>query len=397
MIFRSGPRSPVAAALLSVAVACADAPSPPVATARPGAPLEGLDDRARGRFLLGRALFERLATPEEGLGPLFNAERCSACHDEPTSGGSGHRIPVLKATRFEDGRCDPLEAEGGDNVQRLATPLLRAAGFAEEAVPRRANATERVIAPPLFGLGLLEAVSEDALLTWADPDDTDRDGVSGRLARRPDGAAARFGRKGDAVSVADFVDQALRFELGFTTEGHTREVGPGGRPLPPGVDPMPDPEMDGPTAALLTDYVRYLAPPAPEEPATPAVADSLAAGRQIFEAIGCAACHRPSLETGEVDDPALGARRIEPWTDLLLHDLGSGDGHVCTPAATPGEYRTAPLWGLRHRGRLLHDGRATSVVQAVLAHGGEATGAVGRFHALSAADRARLLRFLASL
>ena len=106
----------------------------------PGEPLAGLSQEELGRFLLGRALFERLTTPDEGLGPLFNEERCSACHGEPASGGSGPAL-VLKATRYEDGQCDLLVDEGGDNIQQRATPLLQARGTAREKVPARATAT----------------------------------------------------------------------------------------------------------------------------------------------------------------------------------------------------------------------------------------------------------------
>ena len=233
------------AALGGGLTSCGDAgppdPPPPL-----GDPVAGLDSGQRGRFLLGRALFERLATADEGLGPLYNAERCSDCHDQPVVGGGGTRVRVVKATRFADGRCDLLVAAGGDNIQRRATDLLVAHGMGPEEVPAAATATSRVTAPPLFGLGLLEAVPDDVLLEWADPDDRDGDGISGRLPRLADGRTARFGRKGDASTVRDFVMTALRFELGFTVPGHTAEEPVNGVPIPPGADPMPDPEIDAP-------------------------------------------------------------------------------------------------------------------------------------------------------
>jgi len=367
-------------------------PPPP-----PGESVAGLSTGERGRFLLGRALFERLATADEGLGPLYNAERCSDCHDQPVVGGGGTRIRVLKATRFEDNRCDLLLAEGGDNIQRRATDLLIAHGMGPEEVPAAATATAQVTAPPLLGLGLLEAVPDEVLLEWADPDDADGDGISGRLPRVADGRTARFGRKGDASTVRDFVDTALRFELGFTTPAHRAEEAVNGVPVPPAADPMPDPEIDAPTLAQLTDYVRFLAPPAPEQDLSAAARDTVAQGTALFGQIGCTACHREELRTGPTATPALADRTIRPYSDMLVHDLGDALADVCGFDASPAELRTAPLWGLRHRDRLLHDGRAADVPSAISAHGGEATAARDAFMALPQEAQRAIVRFLLSL
>ena len=370
--------------------------------AAPGEPLPELAPGERGRFFVGRALFERLATADEGLGPLYNAKRCSDCHDQPVVGGGGTRFPVLKATRFADGRCDLLEAHGGDNIQRRATELARAHGIAPEDVPEDATATSSVVAPPLLGLGLLEAVPDSVLDGWADPDDADADGISGRAPRTPPGPdggrPARFGRKGDAATIKGFVDAALRFELGFTTPDHPAEEPRNGIPVPPEADPVPDPEIDQATLDLLSDYVRLLAPPAPEVASTPQLADTLAQGAALFRQIGCASCHRPEVRTGPTAPyAALANRTVRPYSDLLLHDMGPSLADVCGRSATPQELRTAPLWGLRHRTRLLHDGRAQDAAQALAAHGGEATSAREAFAALSPEARSALLRFLGSL
>ena len=363
----------------------------------PGESVAGLSTGERGRFLLGRALFERRATADEGLGPLYNAERCSDCHDQPVVGGGGTRIRVLKATRFVDGRCDLLEAEGGDNIQRRATDLLVAHGMGPEEVPAAATATARVTAPPLLGLGLLEAVPDDVLEEWADPDDGDGDGISGRLPRLTDGRTARFGRKGDASTVRDFVVTALRFELGFTTPGHPTEEAANGVPVPAAADPMPDPEIDAPTLGQLTDYVRFLAPPPRERELSAAAADTIARGSALFRQIGCTSCHRETLRTGPSQTPALAERTISPYSDMLLHDMGAELADVCGADADPGELRTAPLWGLRHRDRLLHDGSATDIPAAVSAHGGEAAAARNAFLALPSEARQAVVRFLLSL
>ena len=178
------------------------------------------------------------------------------------------------------------------------------------------------------------------------------------------------------------MDAALRFELGFTTPGHPSEESRNGVPVPADADPMPDPEIDQATLGLLADYVRLLAPPAPEAPGAGQPADTIARGEALFRQIGCNSCHRPELRTGAAVAPAALARRaIFPYSDMLLHDMGPALADVCGSDAAPGELRTAPLWGLRHRTRLLHDGRASNVAEAVAAHAGEGTSARDAFAA----------------
>ncbi len=393
-------------ALAATLLAGCDNPSSAPAPAL-GDPVAGLDAGAQGRFLLGRALFERLATPDEGLGPLFNAERCSDCHDQPVTGGGGIRIRVVRATRFAEGRCDLLEAEGGDNIQQRATDLLAAHDLGPERIPPSATATARVTAPPLFGLGLIDAIPDAVLLEAADPDDRDGDGISGRLPRLPDGRSARFGRKGDAHGLQDFVISALRFELGFTTPSQPDEIAVNGHPVPPAADPARDPEIDAVALGQLTDYMRFLAPPAPADLPSATARDSVARGEAIFRQIGCISCHRQEMRTAadpaspesgtRFVPPALADRSLRLWSDLLLHDMGAGLANTCGPDASPTELRTAPLWGLRHRSLFLHDGRASDLASAIRAHGGEAALARDAFLALPAEARAAVVRFLRSL
>ncbi len=334
---------------------------------------------------------------DEGLGPLYNAQRCSSCHDQPVTGGGGTRVLVLKATRFADGTCDRLESEGGDNIQRRTTDLMAALGWGPEEIPGSATDTVRVTAPPLLGLGLVEAVPDSVLEEIADPGDLDGDGISGRLPRLANGGSARFGRKGDASTLEDFVDTALRFELGFTTPGHLAEETRNGVPLPPEVDPAADPEIDGEALGILVAYIRFLAPPDPEVASSPAARDTVSRGAALFGQIGCTSCHRETVRTGRDAHPVLANRTIRPYSDFLLHDLGAGLADVCGVDAAPGELRTAPLWGIRYRDRLLHDGRAETVTAAISAHGGEAVAARDAFAALPAEARTALVRFLKSL
>lgn len=381
-------------ALTLLAVACEPAPEP--VGAEPGEPLPGLTEDEQGRFLFGKSVFERLVVPEEGLGPLYNAERCSECHEIPVTGGVGYRVPVVKATRYEAGTCNLLEAEGGDNIQQRATAALGVHGITTERVPESANGQIAVMAPPLFGSGLVEAIPEAAILGLEDPDDADGDGISGRAGRSPDGRVGRFGRKAEMPTAAEFIDTALRFELGLSTPANPREELPNGSPLPEDSDPIPEPEIDDRGVALLTDYVHFLAPPSPES-ASGAVRDSIEEGRRVFEEVGCATCHTPFFETAEHPVAALRRKRVDLYSDLLLHDMGPELADVCGPDAGPAEYVTTKLWGLRYRRLYLHDGRAASLEEAIDAHGGESTASRDAWRNLDPARRLLLNRFLRSL
>ncbi|MCZ6915732.1 MAG: hypothetical protein O7I93_03050 [Gemmatimonadetes bacterium] len=361
----------------------------------PGEPLRDLTEVELGRFLLGKAVFERLTTAEEGLGPLYNEKRCSSCHDHPASGGSSTKL-VTKATRFEGGVCDLLVNQGGDNIQQVATPLLVAHGILREVIPASATDSARVIGPPLFGSGLVETIADETILALEDPDDADGNGISGRVGRTADGRVGRFSRKSDVATVFDFIETALRFELGLTTPMNPMEETVNGVALPPDVDPMSDPEIDERGMGILTDFVRFLAPPA-REYLFPAAADSVADGERLFEEVRCASCHVPSLSSGPNEVAALAGQTVHLYSDLLIHDMGPALGDVCGPNAEPSEYQTARLWGLRHRERFLHDGRATNVRDAILTHDGEGAGARDAFAALTPDEQQLLLRFLASL
>lgn len=383
---------------LSIAVLAAAACQPPPApiAGEPAEPLSGLSAAQRARFEGGRALFDREFTPDEGLGPLFNQARCSSCHDVPVLGGGGTE-PVRKATRFENGRCDLLRPQGGDNLQRRSTPALTSVGILREEVPPEATHVVDLAATSLFGLGLVEAIADETLLAMADPDDADGDGISGRVGRATDGRVARFGHKANSRSLRDFIAEALLEEMGLTTSQHPVDLEPNGEALPADVDPASDPELDDETLALLVDYVRYLVPPAPRAPESRADAALVARGVELFDDIGCAGCHVPVLTTAPSDDPVFDRRPVAFYSDFLLHDLGPERPGVCAPGVSPTEVRTARLAGLRHRPALLHDGSASSIRRVIERHGGEAAASRALFLQISEQDRAALLRFLDTL
>ncbi len=362
-----------------------------------GSPLVGLEASDLARFQAGKALFQHGFTFPEGLGPLFNEDRCSSCHDLPTIGGTGVET-VQKATRYvPPGPCDQLRGAGGDVFQDRASPALQALGVEREPIPPEATGRTRLDPPALFGLGLMEAIPDQAILARVDSGDADGDGISGRAGRTRDGRLGRFGQKADQATLKDFVETALLAEMGLTTAGRPAEEGVAGAALPQGVDPAPEPELGDDQAELLVTFVRFLAPPPPSRSPSFAERDSVRRGRRIFHQLGCAGCHVPEMRTGPSDVPSLHRKVIPLYSDLLLHDLGPDLADVCGPAASPSEFRTARLLGLRLRLRFLHDGRAQLLQDAILLHGGEARAARDKFQGLSYAAKQYLFEFLNSL
>jgi CxxC motif-containing protein (DUF1111 family) len=371
--------------LLSVPTGCAPLPEP-------GDPLNGLTREQLRRFEAGRLVFEREFTPETGLGPLFNQVSCVGCHDDPVTGGAG-AVDEVHATRLRpDGTCDPLLDQGGPVYQQEVTDALRdALGIDAEPIPDDADRALRTT-PDLLGFGLLDAVPVAALEALADPDDADGDGISGRVGRFFDGRVARFGRKALLPSLAEFNEGAFQIEQGVTTPNVPDEGTAGGTPLPEGVDPLPEPEITAEDVAAVDAFVRFLAPPGRERPGGHA-----RRGKRIFSRIRCTDCHVPSLRTGDHPVAALAHREVRAYTDLLLHDMGEGLADICLGEAGASEFRTEPLMGLRFAPRFLHDGRAETIEEAVLLHGGEAAASRRAFEALPPKDRHALLEFLRTL
>ena len=184
------------------------------ATGEPGAPLPGLGPVERERFRAGAEVFNRVFRPAEGLGPAFNENQCSACHTSPAVGGVGGER-VLKATRFDRATgCNQLTETGGENIRRQLTPQARALGLKAESPPPAAT-TGRFTAPELYGLGLVDAVSDAALLELQERERAHHDGVAGRLGRTADGRVGRFGRKADVATLAEFAATARAWLEGW--------------------------------------------------------------------------------------------------------------------------------------------------------------------------------------
>jgi len=379
--------------VLLLSAACARTP-------KLGEPLRGLTPEQRDQFNRGRTEFEHAFTPETGLGPLFNADACAECHESPVSGGPGDEVEIHVSALLMDGTCDPLVHRGGPVIQQAVTPALQAAlGIDREPEPPETTGRGLRTTPDVFGLGLLDAVPDSIILARADPEDHNRDGISGRPNRFFDGRLGRFGRKALVPTLREFNDGAFVVEQGITSPAVPTEETIGGQPIPAGVDPVPEPEISQEATDLTDAFVRFLAPPAPQR-----LTKAGKRGRKIFSEIRCTACHLPKLKTGDHPVKSLRTKEVAAYTDLLLHDMGPELADICFGLATPSEFRTEPLMGLRlseeieeGEPRFLHDGRARTIEEAIRLHGGEGSASRDRFSALSEADRKALLEFLRSL
>jgi CxxC motif-containing protein (DUF1111 family) len=370
--------------------------------ARLGDPLPGLSPRQLARFEAGQLVFERVFASEDGLGPIFNSDSCGQCHEDPVLGGVGDEVEV-HATKFSPpNTCDQLIKEGGPVFQLKATDALKIfmkdPDF-QEKIPADADVAHRST-PPLFGFGLVDLITDKAILAREDPYDADGDGISGRANRTNDGRVGRFGRKAFVATLFEFNAGAFPNEMGITTPLSPTEEILSGTPFPPypqEIDPAPDPEIQISGIQAVTDFVGFLAPPprvfVKEKPEKKLVQR----GEKIFKRIHCASCHVPSMKGGPSKIRALNHQTVFLYSDLLLHDMGPDLADICLGLATPSEFRTEMLMGLRFQEQFLHDGSAKSVQEAIERHAGEASGPRHAFVSLSQEDKEALLEFLGTI
>jgi CxxC motif-containing protein (DUF1111 family) len=365
----------------------------------PGAPLPGIQPAELSEFRLGLDDFVEVETAEEGLGPAFNGASCAVCHSVPAIGGGGVMLEVRAGYQDPSGEIRGLN-DANDTLMHLFS--IPSHGC-QPQIPGDVTVIAHRAPIPLFGAGLVEAIADDTLLALEDPFDRDRDGVSGRAAVVVDVATGqrrvgRFGWKAQHATLLTFGADAYRNEMGITNDVFPQESAFGVPAAQMRIcDPLPDPE-DRPDPVTrrrgidnFESFMRFLAPVAP------ARVDAVTGeGERVFMAIGCASCHVPSLTTGPSANPLFDRRPVRLFSDLLLHDIGTGDG-IRQGAAEPSEIRTPALWGLRFRRPLLHDGRAVTIADAIDRHRNEAELAGRGFTQLSPEDRQSLLTFLGSL
>ena len=364
-----------------------------------GGPLPGITAAEFSEFRLGLEDFTEVETAEEGLGPAFNGTSCAVCHNLPAIGGGGVILEVRAGYRDDAGDHAGLNPDGDTLIHMLSTP----SHACQPQIPDDVNVIARRAPIPLFGAGLVEAIPDEALLALEDPSDRNRDGVSGRAAIVVDLASGqrrvgRFGWKAQHATLLAFGADAYRNEMGITNDLLPREFSFGISATQMRLcDPFPDPEdkRDPRTGRRGIDnfesFMKFLTPVSRAQ-----VNEVTRAGERLFAAVGCAGCHVPVLETGASGNPLFHRRRVELFSDLLLHDIGIGDG-IRQGAAEPAEIRTPALWGLRFRRPLLHDGSAATIGDAIVRHAGEASLARTGYERLSPEDRERLLVFLRSL
>jgi CxxC motif-containing protein (DUF1111 family) len=381
-----------------------------------------------------------------GLGPVFDNVSCEACHlgdgrGRPPENEGGEFTSMLfrASVSGRDANGGPLGIPGGFGGQLQThmnagyTPDITAMihyvetqGTFADGTPYQLHAPQYTIngaypglpatflfsprvAPVVFGLGLLEAVPELALIGRSDPRDLDRDGISGRVnlvydAVRHQRAVGRFGWKANTPNLIQQTAGAYNGDMGVTSDLFPSEpcAGRNSDPLTDaGCNTTHAPEVTAATVADVAFYTQTLAVPARRNLNDP----TARRGETVFYAVGCDGCHTPTLRTGFLRGiPEVSNQVIHPYTDLLIHDMGPGlaDGRPDFQASGS-EWRTAPLWGIglvftvNGHTRFLHDGRAYSLQEAVLWHGGEATRARDRFTHLAKPDRDALLAFLQSL
>jgi CxxC motif-containing protein (DUF1111 family) len=363
-------------------------------------PVEGLTHEQNAIFLKGDIAFnDGIFNKQTGLGPLFVATSCGTCH---AGDGKGHPFTML--TRF--GQSDTLNGnvflhQGGPQLQHRAI-----SGFQPEQIP--AGATFSKFMPPAnTGLGFLDAVPDAGILALSDPNDADGDGISGKpnwinprvYSRiRPNSISingkyiGRFGKKAATYDLLQQTAAAYNQDIGIVSFYEPIDTYTG-QPL--------GPEINNQTVLDVVFYLQTLKAPIQRNPGD---ADVIA-GKQVFLNSNCGKCHTPQLTTGVSPVAALSNKTFSPYTDMLLHDMGNGlnDGYT-EGIALPQEWRTPPLWGLglsknSQGGQyfLLHDGRARSIGEAILLHGGEAQNSRNLFQQLNAQLKQQILKFLESL
>jgi CxxC motif-containing protein (DUF1111 family) len=392
----------------------------------------------------------------DGLGPLYNARACQDCHlkdgrghvpakgeaavsmflrlsvpggpspegieewlatsPEPTYGGQLQDFAAPGQTAEGQMRIDWREVPvtlGDGTTVTLREPAYSVEGAGHGALHPDTLLSPRV-APQMIGLGLLEAIPAADILALADPQDADGDGISGRAQIVPSvefgvPMLGRFGLKAGAPTVREQSAGAFAGDMGLSTPLHPAPWGDctaaqaACRDAPHGQEAgvRDGLEVDGPSLDLVTFYSRNLGVPARRGVEDPTVLR----GKEVFHSLACAACHVPRHVTHRLDgQPEQSFQLIWPYTDLLLHDMGEGLADNRPEGRASGqEWKTPPLWGIgltqavSGHTQFLHDGRARSLTEAILWHGGEAQAARDGFAALPAPDRAALVTFLESL
>ncbi len=369
----------------------------------------GFDNQTNGfstqtEFDGDRDVFEERETIEEGLGPIFNAQACVECHQAPVTGAAS-QTGELRAGHMNGSTF--VDHPGGSLINDRAINVS-----IQELVLNGNEVRTFRVATNTLGDGFVEAINSNTLLAIANNQPSQSGGrIAGQLIQVPvleagnALRAGRFGWKNQHASLVSFSADAYLNEMGITSPLQPVENTSNGNSVA-AFDIFPEPEDDGDDIEIFARFMRATKAP-PRDTALASTFDAQT-GANLFNQIGCNICHVTSITTstpgtiingGEfVVPPELGNKIIHPFSDFLLHDVGTGDGIVQNGGqSTRNKVRTAPLWGLRARTRLMHDGLNVARLDAILRHGGEATFVINNFRNLSSIQRGRLITFLNSL
>ncbi|HEY2942041.1 MAG TPA: di-heme oxidoredictase family protein [Vicinamibacteria bacterium] len=396
--------------LLGVAVAAFVLPA-----AFSDAPAEapaGFDNLTNGfttqaEFDADRVTFEEREGIDEGLGPVFNAQSCAECHQNPVTGAIS-QVTELRAGHFDG--FNFVDHPGGSLINDRAID----ASIQERVLGGNEVRTFRTSLNTL-GDGFVEAVDSNTLVAIANGQPS---GMRGQFIEVPVGEAGgltrggRFGWKNQHASLLSFSADAYLNEMGITSVLQPTENTSNGNSTAAfdGATDPEDPAVPGsPNGEDVEAFTRFMrASKAPPRDAALAATADAQAGSNLFNQIGCNICHVRNITTAPAGTvinrgaltvpPALGNKVIHPFGDFLLHNVGTGDGIVQNGGqSTRNKVRTAPLWGVRSRGRLMHDGETLNRNESILRHAGEATGVINSYRNLSTNQKNQLITFLNSL
>jgi len=375
---------------------------------------------SQAAFDAARATFEERDEIADGLGPVYNAQSCAECHQSPVT-GAGSQVSELRAGH-QDVFGNFVEPQGGSLINDRATN----AGI-QERVPGSENIRTFRMSTNTLGSGFVEAINSNTLVAIANAQPGQSGAsIQGQVIQVPvleaNGAqrVGRFGWKNQHASLVSFSSDAYLNEIGITNRFNLTENTSLGRFVGFGTafDPVPDntPCANPPAGTCGEDanddivefanFMRATKAP-PRDTALAATADAVA-GSNLFDAIGCNICHVRSITTSSVGTvinggalvvgAALGNKIIHPFSDFLLHDIGTGDGIVQNgPPSTANRLRTQPLWGVRTHDRHMHDGASLTFNESILRHAGEARGVVSTYRSLTNTQQNQLITFLKSL
>lgn len=387
--------------LVSLALFLAAANAQQTSSNQLGSPLPGLTSDQLTRFTQGQDAFSTVEGVTDGLGPVFNDNACAACHTAmvsgaPVVGGTNARVETRFGRQTATG-FDPLLILGGSLIQEKGIGAVSGAVFNGETVPAEANVVAKRRTTPLFGLGLVDAVPDQAFKNLAALERMLTPATAGTVAlvtnlSTGSLSVGKFGWKDQNPTLFQFSGDAYLNEMGITNPQFPNENCPQGDCALLAFNPEPGLNDDGADVQKFSDFMSFLAPPP-----RGAITTAVQIGESLFTNIGCANCHTTQLTTGPSSVPALNQVVFHPYSDFLLHDMGTlGDGIVQGPASGR-MMRTAPLWGLRFQSQFLHDGRASTIRGAILGHAGQGAAARNKFIGLSDAQKLALLAFLRSL